>query len=32
LRTRSDQDLAEPKISIAVRTPLTDPPRSTKEG
>src|SRR5271166_4057695 len=31
LRTRSDRDLVGPKISIAVRRPLTDPPRSTKE-
>jgi hypothetical protein len=31
LRPRFDQDLVEPKISIAVRTPLMDPPRATKE-
>ena len=31
LRTRSDRDLVGPKISITVRTPLIDPPRSTKE-
>jgi hypothetical protein len=31
LRTRSDRDLVGPKISITVRTPLIDPPRSIKE-